>query len=236
MTFGEKIKQLRNETGLSQPQLATAAEIEQSYLSKLENDRSLPSTDVFRRLLQALNIELSEFLGQLDKHYVKSQLSHISDVENWLLKRQAASGVNSRRWLFGSSLMMVLAVTLFFSGYSKVLFSEDQYRYLSKGIVLPGEPMDLFDGGLRRSVPHEEFEEHFNKLILRYAPHELTLAESRGAGFHIQVEGGSRYYNITGSYNRQRLENAVLQIIGVGLLVAGLMGFILEYKLQRRQS
>jgi len=44
MNFGERIKQLRTERNMTQPQLAEAIGIEQSYLSKLENDKSVPST------------------------------------------------------------------------------------------------------------------------------------------------------------------------------------------------
>jgi transcriptional regulator with XRE-family HTH domain len=38
MTLGEQLKKLRNEKALSQPDLADLTGIEQSYLSKLEND------------------------------------------------------------------------------------------------------------------------------------------------------------------------------------------------------
>jgi len=48
MNIGEKIKQLRTEKNLTQPQLAEAIGIEQSYLSKLENDKSTPSADIFQ--------------------------------------------------------------------------------------------------------------------------------------------------------------------------------------------
>ncbi|MBM7071474.1 helix-turn-helix transcriptional regulator [Shewanella sp. 202IG2-18] len=43
MTFGQIIKSFRTEKGLSQPEFAEQVGIEQSYLSKLENDKSLPS-------------------------------------------------------------------------------------------------------------------------------------------------------------------------------------------------
>ena len=55
MTLGEYIKDARAQMQLSQPQLAEQIGIKQSYLSKLENDKSLPSNEVFRRLLNALN-------------------------------------------------------------------------------------------------------------------------------------------------------------------------------------
>ena len=39
MKLGEKIKKLRNDAELTQPELADKAQIEQSYLSKLENEK-----------------------------------------------------------------------------------------------------------------------------------------------------------------------------------------------------
>ena len=40
MTFGEKLRRLRNDKVHTQPELAELMGIEQSYLSKLQNDSS----------------------------------------------------------------------------------------------------------------------------------------------------------------------------------------------------
>ncbi len=40
MRFGEKLKELRNEKEWTQPEMAEAIGIEQSYWSKLENGKS----------------------------------------------------------------------------------------------------------------------------------------------------------------------------------------------------
>ena len=50
-TLGQQLKQLRNNKKLSQPEFAQQVGIEQSYLSKLENDKSIPSNEIFRALL-----------------------------------------------------------------------------------------------------------------------------------------------------------------------------------------
>ncbi len=51
MNIGERIKQLRIDKNLTQPQLAELANIEQSYLSKLENDKYIPSREILCSLL-----------------------------------------------------------------------------------------------------------------------------------------------------------------------------------------
>ena len=60
-TLGQQVKQLRNNKKLSQPEFAQQVGIEQSYLSKLENDKSIPSNEIFRALLIALDLSIDEF-------------------------------------------------------------------------------------------------------------------------------------------------------------------------------
>ena len=50
MQFGEKLKQLRQERNLTQPDLADKLGIEQSWLSKLENDKCHPSSELLGKL------------------------------------------------------------------------------------------------------------------------------------------------------------------------------------------
>lgn len=57
-TFGTQLKHYRSELKLSQPEFAEQVGIEQSYLSKLENDKSVPSNDTFRSILTALNLTI----------------------------------------------------------------------------------------------------------------------------------------------------------------------------------
>lgn len=67
MPFHENLRTLRLARGLTQPSLAAKAEIEQSYLSKLENGRSRPSEDVLARLAQALEVKAEALLQSGDE-------------------------------------------------------------------------------------------------------------------------------------------------------------------------
>ena len=80
MKLGEKIKQLRNSAGLTQPELATKANIEQSYLSKLENDKGSPSFEVISKLAAALSIDAMLLIESLDESYIKENLAHIPEI------------------------------------------------------------------------------------------------------------------------------------------------------------
>ena len=58
MALGKKIKQLREELGISQAELSSHGGLSQGYLSQLENDEvQNPSAAVIFRLAQALNVD-----------------------------------------------------------------------------------------------------------------------------------------------------------------------------------
>ena len=84
MNFGEKVRQLRAERNLTQPQLAQLVGIEQSYLSKLENDKSIPSADIFQAILKAFSIDVATFLEGVDEKQVYRDLRQVPEVANHL--------------------------------------------------------------------------------------------------------------------------------------------------------
>lgn len=58
MALGKKIRQLREELGMSQARLSAQGGLSQGYLSQLENDEvQNPSAAVIFRLAQALNVD-----------------------------------------------------------------------------------------------------------------------------------------------------------------------------------
>jgi len=61
MNLGDKIRQLREETGLTQGQLAAGSSVSQGYLSQLENGEvKNPSAAVLLRVAQAIKIDPDE--------------------------------------------------------------------------------------------------------------------------------------------------------------------------------
>ena len=82
MHLGEKLKSLRKEKDWTQPQLAEAIGIEQSYLSKLENGKSIPSADIYELILKTFEIDTEEFLFDIDQSVVFRQLRQIPQVSN----------------------------------------------------------------------------------------------------------------------------------------------------------
>ena len=52
--------------------MAEAIGIEQSYLSKLENDKSVPSAEMFQAIVKALELDVQEFLKDIDRSVFES--------------------------------------------------------------------------------------------------------------------------------------------------------------------
>ena len=61
MNIGKKIKQMRNQKGLTQEELADRCELTKGYISQLENDLNSPSIATLTDILAALGSNLSEF-------------------------------------------------------------------------------------------------------------------------------------------------------------------------------
>lgn len=239
MTLGEQLKKLRAEKSLSQPELAELAGIEQSYLSKLENDKSLPSNEVFRKLLSAFALTVAQFIEPLEASYIKANLLVISDIEQ-LYKQATSKQLNKQRnMLYLASTLIVLSVTLFYLGYAKQVFNETQYEYRSSGIVLAGEPINIFSrwGDLIDSTDPRAHGMQMRKTKVAMAQRSdldvLLSDENRGGFFDVKVEGGRRLYErMDHIINKQpRAINAWLQVLGVLLFASGIMGFVLERRL-----
>lgn len=60
--LGARIRELRNEAGWTQGELARRAMIDRSYVSLVENARTEPSLDVLERIAGALGLRVTELL------------------------------------------------------------------------------------------------------------------------------------------------------------------------------
>ena len=81
MTTGEKIKEARKQSGLSQEQLAEKIGVSRSAVAKWERDRGLPDVDNLKALSQLLNVSVDYLLDDekiLDE-YVMSESYTLSN-------------------------------------------------------------------------------------------------------------------------------------------------------------
>jgi transcriptional regulator with XRE-family HTH domain len=66
--LGAEIRKARKKAGMTQEQVAVAAQLDRTYISLLENDRvKLPTLTVLFRLCDALGIRASHIVSRLEK-------------------------------------------------------------------------------------------------------------------------------------------------------------------------
>ena len=67
MNIGTKIKECRQQLGLTQKELADRCELTKGYISQLENDLTSPSIATLIDILYALGTDLKEFFSDIEK-------------------------------------------------------------------------------------------------------------------------------------------------------------------------
>lgn len=252
MNIGERIKQLRTDKNLTQPQLAELANIEQSYLSKLENDKSVPSADILMAVLRALSVDIPTFLKGLDESVIDRHLMQVPEIA---LHRNSESHLRIRevkRWLFLSALSCAIGFAFVFGGLQQLLFSpvsQLSYKYVSDGVILADEPEDLFDKwefDLIRKMNAGQDSSPELELALQAAKDEFRKRlrndnqqtyTPKGDKYRVDVPESYRIYHFRGteiSTNRTfESANNWLAVLGAFLAFGGLFGFVVEFRLRR---
>ncbi len=86
MDLGEKIKQMRNQKGLTQKELADRCELTKGYISQLENNLNSPSIATLTDILAALGSNLAEFFQtETEEKVVYSKNEFIEKNEDGVL-------------------------------------------------------------------------------------------------------------------------------------------------------
>lgn len=70
MEIGSKIRELRNQKGLTQEELADRCELSKGFISQLENDLTSPSIATLIDILQCLGTNLKDFFNDADDEQI----------------------------------------------------------------------------------------------------------------------------------------------------------------------
>ncbi len=146
MYFGEKLRRLRQERNWTQPDLAEKLGVEQSWLSKIENDKSPPSSELLEKIAAAFGLELPALLDGLDPDYVAGTLSSLPEVRGIMQQNKFRVVHKSRNWIMAGSISFALGIAMLVAGASQFFFTNELYRYNSEGIIYATEPETLFNG------------------------------------------------------------------------------------------
>ena len=229
MTLGQKIKHLRTDKEMSQPELAQLIGIEQSYLSKLENDKAFPSDEIFNQILNAFEIEFESFINQFEPEYIKQTLSKLSVVKSNLKQYQTQSMKYMLRWIWISSLLIILGATALISGEQEWIYKPDTTRtfsYESLGIVKKDEPLRIFTAHKKQMT---------DDVLARLNFHQLEFKDSQGEYFVKEIDGGKRFYYLSRKqkFDNNRGFNNWLRILGLLAVLAGIVGLSIEHKVRQ---
>lgn len=81
-----RFKELREQRGLTQKQLAKKVKISPTYISKIEREAANPSLPVLEKLAQALGVSPSYFFESDPNKAEKNNLNQLPDIETYLQK------------------------------------------------------------------------------------------------------------------------------------------------------
>ena len=85
MDLGSKIKNIRYNNNISQEEMAKILKINRNYLSRMETNKSLPTTEVLTRLAENFNVSIDSLLGiNLDgKDGVEAKMKKIKKITQY---------------------------------------------------------------------------------------------------------------------------------------------------------
>lgn len=72
--FGERLRHVRKERGLTQEELATRADLAGPYISDMERGLKVPSLTTILRLALALDCKVTDLIGVFDKTDLRALL------------------------------------------------------------------------------------------------------------------------------------------------------------------
>ncbi|WP_291842976.1 helix-turn-helix transcriptional regulator [Maricaulis sp.] len=197
MKFGDYLRQAREARHWTQPEAAARAGIEQSYLSKLEAGKSYPSDDVFERLVQAYDIDVKALVRHLDPAEAKA-LRDIQSLRTARLILHRAVQTMSRGWMLAGLACLLIGGASAGAALTASDTSHEEYIYLSRGVIAPGEAFDVFDRV--DASPGENPEAAAALRAQQIALQDRIDEEVRiqrtlqGEGYFETVEGGRRYF------------------------------------------
>jgi transcriptional regulator with XRE-family HTH domain len=241
MHFGDKLKQIRVEKNLTQPQFADAIGIEQSYLSKLENDKSQPSADMFSAIVKALNLAPKDLLADIDRKILHSSLRHIPEVSQFLNGEVQQRLHSARHYIWSAAAACMLGFALMLAANDGIFFANNLYKYKSPGVILAGESDQIFEQYpriqemkmmARTITPEESQKAKADFETDRVKVETIQVWGHRGSVFFENTANGRRKFELTDSTMIHAPQNRILQYLGALLTFGGLLLLVVEWRMR----
>lgn len=233
MRFGDFIRDKRIASGWTQPEAASKIGIEQSYLSKLENGRSIPSSEVYAKICRAYAIDAQDIHSSVGEDAL-AELIDIEEVRAALAVRRRAAASAKAYWRFAG--VAAFGVGGLLMGASQVGPTEEtRFVYQSSldasidAAALPfvtaesetGQPMP--DPGEAPDVPSFGDEAQARSL--------LFSQDYLGPAYVQAVPEGNRVWRLVGGDTQTK--HAWMRWLlapGLGLIFIGIAGLMVAWR------
>lgn len=227
MKFGEYIRQKREGKGWTQPAAAQQADIEQSYLSKLETGKSYPSEGIFDKLVEAYGIDSDE-MTQLVESQELQKLTDIKSVRFAILGHYQRGVTTSRNWMIAGLLsLMVGGASL---GAAMIPGTADRkFQYRSEGVLLQDEALTAF------ASIHSTDNNRRETMLERLDQIDQVLSVYRGDNFVDTTPEGRRFYELYAEPETSGHSPMRLFIIPALMFLFGSLGcFLIGFRWRQR--
>lgn len=180
--ISNKIKDLRTTKKITAQKLAMAAKVSKGLISQIENNRTVPSLPVLMNIVQALNIDLTEFFKNIAGNEHSQKVIVIRAKEYKLFKKEKVRGFEYKR-IFTRQVQdgpadFVLLCLKKGAKRNQLVYTEAyEYKYVIKGTVeylidgtiyILNEGDSLFFDGRLGHKPSNIGESEAHMLVIYY--------------------------------------------------------------------
>lgn len=246
MTFGEKLKELRLNKDWTQPEAAEAIGIEQSYLSKLENGKSIPSDEIFEQLIHGYGTSLSALIDGLEDDEA-DRLRDIDVVRSHLSVSRAQAEKSTDRKVIGGIISIVLGIGLVMSGQLALFAPDTRYEYKFESDEFTSTTAKKLQQSILYFNPENQVDAAGDPTGRTYLNLTLSLAQEKSRfedryvthweyrGNHIikETEDGPMTYELISERRIINQNNQVMMVIGLMSLVLGAL--LLAFSRKKRK-
>jgi hypothetical protein len=131
-------------------------------------------------------------------------------------------------------LFIAFGVASFYTGWQKILLSETHFEYRSMGVILKGEPENIFRVWSRLTENRKEREVKAKEMLYRENIKTIITFDYQGNGFVVNDNEKRRKYDLIKETKQARVGNMLMQFIGLFSAVLGLVLLVIEPKLSRQ--
>lgn len=129
MNFGQRLKQFREENGLSQLMLANQLGITEEDINKFENDDTMPSAEILVKISSLYNMSVDELLGNSRKTELPIAKAQIVNSKKQIKQALKFESSVSRMVL----LSLGIGITIFFACFLSI---QSKIPPLQNGLIL----------------------------------------------------------------------------------------------------